>query len=592
MALAKLLHDGNGLTWAALRLSSAMRVPFDRIDTHDRKQPAICPGHMGARLAFCAAPFFTAAALALCFPPYSASVLAWLALLPLAYAAALARRARPLYFTALVAGLCFHLAALDWVRTSYGGAGLAGPRAAHWFLQAVILAPSFPLALWLLRLLASKAGWPMTAALPASWVVMEYARRHLGTLLVESPFPWLQLALSQDRVATLIQIADFGGTWLVTALVATFNGALVDLLLVSRRPASTKRRLVAVSIGLACLAAAILYGRWRISTTVWQSGPVIALMPSATAGALESPATAQPKGAVDETAAAADLLVWSEAVLDAALIDAEVPNAEASTLAGCLKSHAGAMTRSYLVGCRRVARRPHQSFNSLALVTPLGITGWYDKIALVPWTEFLPNWVKPIITDRSAGYCRGNSYPVFPLTSQMGGRTRHFAVAICYDVCYPAIFRRYFRSGRQQRVPDLFVVAGCELADKSGSLQRSLLAMTRFRAVECRRSIVRNADGGYSGLIDSAGRTVDISGPRPLRQPWRVSGVPIDCRESWYVRLGDWPPLVCCLVAGGAWVRVAGSALRRAARAPFWAQIRRPRRPRTHWAPFRASDKS
>jgi apolipoprotein N-acyltransferase len=102
------------------------------------------------------------------------------------------------------------------------------------------------------------------------------------------------------------------------------------------------------------------------------------------------------------------------------------------------------------------------------------------------------------------------------------------------------------------------------------------LAICRFRAVECRRSMVRAVNMGISAVIDGNGRVLaptathvvgdkipvweinQADGPAEL-PPGRWSefkklagvlaaDVPIDTRTSLYTRWGDWLPASCWLV--------------------------------------------
>jgi apolipoprotein N-acyltransferase len=107
------------------------------------------------------------------------------------------------------------------------------------------------------------------------------------------------------------------------------------------------------------------------------------------------------------------------------------------------------------------------------------------------------------------------------------------------------------------------------------------LAICRFRAVECRRSVVRAVNMGISAVIDSNGRVLALnkasladdrvsvweingqSNDLPVSE-WKnykkvagvlIASVPIDSRDSHYVRWGDWLPTLCWLVvaAGMLW---------------------------------------
>ncbi len=85
------------------------------------------------------------------------------------------------------------------------------------------------------------------------------------------------------------------------------------------------------------------------------------------------------------------------------------------------------------------------------------------------------------------------------------------------------------------------------------------LAVSRFRAVECRRSLVRSANMGISAIIDGDGRIVALPAAT-----WAASkgvmavvsgAVPIDDRMSVYVRTGDVLPWLCWLALIVAMVR-------------------------------------
>jgi apolipoprotein N-acyltransferase len=102
------------------------------------------------------------------------------------------------------------------------------------------------------------------------------------------------------------------------------------------------------------------------------------------------------------------------------------------------------------------------------------------------------------------------------------------------------------------------------------------LAVGRFRAVECRRSMVRAVNMGISAVIDSNGRVLAPTKERTIGgmiSVWEINSadnpedlppdrwhefkktagviiadVPLDTRSTLYARWGDWLPASCWLI--------------------------------------------
>ena len=194
-----------------------------------------------------------------------------------------------------------------------------------------------------------------------------------------------------------------------------------------------------------------------------------------------------------------------------------------------------------VVGYTRTDRvaASQERYNSVAFVDPNhGFQGSYDKIGLVPWTEFTP--LEGLTSRKGSRFSHGAAYPVFTLHRSSAKQTFRFATAICYDIAFPHLFRRYMRAA--EGVPDFFLVCSSEHSDSTGRMSRHVLSMAKVRAIECRRTIVRNVDRGHSGRIDSTGRLRDESIPLLVESPMPLRAVPIDNRSTLYVIWGDWIP--------------------------------------------------
>ena len=245
----------------------------------------------------------------------------------------------------------------------------------------------------------------------------------------------------------------------------------------------------ALVVPMLILCAAIIYGQWRVSSTTFSQGPTIALMPGQN---LKVPL--------------ADFALWSETTFEQST---PLPT---STI----------LVQGYV-------RQDNQKvFNSIALLKDGQLVDHYDKCNLVPWSEFLP-WGGP-----GRQLTAGDKLGVFEC-----GRFR-FGAAVCYDVCFSEFMRRL-----ASEHPQFVVIPANESSDPSMMLAHQLLAQTRLRAIEMRKAIVRNANGGFSGIVDGNGRL--IPAPLDFREPVIVGPVPLDDRFSPYTWLDGWLPVACVL---------------------------------------------
>ena len=152
----------------------------------------------------------------------------------------------------------------------------------------------------------SRCRLPMTVLLPLLWVTYEFVRHEMAELITGTGFPWLKLGTALVENRTLVQVADLGGEYLLTFLVALISGPLVDLLLALSPNRTTKFWPILVS----CLVmiASTGYGHWRINQSSGVAGPTVVLM-----GELDLPPLLPPARLKETTGDRhADLLLWPE----------------------------------------------------------------------------------------------------------------------------------------------------------------------------------------------------------------------------------------------------------------------------------------
>jgi apolipoprotein N-acyltransferase len=154
----------------------------------------------------------------------------------------------------------------------------------------------WPLALLLLRKL-DRFQLPYALTLPLVWVALEYFRDHFPTaypfmrpfgMHQLAGFGWYALAYSQHAFVPLIQAADLGGTYLISAAVAAVNGALYEWALRTKafrrwvrlpavwRPHTFHRELWVTALAVGFFGVTLGYGTYRLIHPPFDVGPRVA----------------------------------------------------------------------------------------------------------------------------------------------------------------------------------------------------------------------------------------------------------------------------------------------------------------------------
>jgi apolipoprotein N-acyltransferase len=534
----------------------------------------------------------SALALWLSFPPVAWRWLGWIALVPLSTLVQVRWRDRPIYRPAWLGGLLWGGLSVSWLRytdaTGYYG----------WIALALALSLFFPLYVFVLRIAVRRYGVPAIVAVPTVWVGLEYFRGWLFT-----GFPWFYLAHAQYRSVTLIQIADLLGACGVSFLVALINGWVLDLVgLPLLQPSERGTRLAGaqrwrMGLAAACLAATWTYG-WQRRGAALRPGPLVALIQTHVPQRVKSDPAQTPRIHAEyqqlrreAVAARPDLVIWPETAwrtvqlaIDPALTDAQIEKlfpdadpAKARRYADDSRRELAALAKEdaipHLMGVNLESwnEAGARLLNSAVLFRPDGTApAPYSKIHLVPWGEYMPlrglfPWLVVFTPHESVDYGldAGSDWTRFTLGPH------RFGVLICFEDTLPWLARRYVADE-----PVDFLVNMTNDGWFGPSAEHELhLAASVFRAVECRRSLVRAVNTGISAIVDSNGRIVEVAGAKPGQSPLAagvVTGrVPLDSRRTLFGRFGDWFGQTCQWLSGlamaGALLGTLGTRLRRPA---------------------------
>jgi apolipoprotein N-acyltransferase len=549
----------------------------------------------------------------LCYFPVACGWLVWIALVPLLALIRSSARPRQIYFSAWLGSLTFYLAALQWLR-------VADPRMyATWIALVVYCSMFFLLTVYLIRFLDRRTSLPLVLTVPIAWTAVEYLRS-----LLLGGFAWYYLSHTQHSCLPLIQVADLTGAYGVSFLIAAVNALLFEIVwgrdsirswLAGSDAAPCCGRNVLLVQGLAVLAALIgttIYGFWRLGQDRLTPGPRIALIQGNLDQRIRNDSAVSADAAermgrhfrdLSDLGAAyrPDLIVWPETSWPYEWQEREGdgPTAQSQMMA---EEMAARWQANLLVGMNTsiisADGRQKRRYNSALLIDRQGKSaGCYDKIHRVPFGEFVPfrdwlpwmNYFAPYDFDYSIW--PGEQFTRFPLVDSATGRRFTFGALICYEDTDADVARPY--GGGDGAAPADFLLNISNDGWFDGTSEHDEhLAICRFRAIECRRSVARSVNMGISAVIDSNGRVLqphELPRPDPHVDPefhvwtvpmqrgfaaelpasqWheykKVAGIllatlPIDDRVSLYCCWGDWLPWLCWLILAGAfiltWVR-------------------------------------
>src|SRR5260370_3465085 len=151
----------------------------------------------------------------LSFFPANQGWCAWFALVALLILVRSQMSTRAAALTGWLIALPLFVASLQWVRLAHLSMYAA------WIALAFYCSLYFPLTIWLLRRLDRLPGVPLALSLPVVWTALEYFRAHFVW-----GFAWYFLGHTQHDFLPMIQVADLGGVYVISFLVAAGNGLL------------------------------------------------------------------------------------------------------------------------------------------------------------------------------------------------------------------------------------------------------------------------------------------------------------------------------------------------------------------------------
>ncbi len=173
-------------------------------------------------------------------------------------------------------------------------------------------------------------------------------------------------------------------------------------------------------------------------------------------------------------------------------------------------------------------------YNAVLLYEDGNLKNTYRKLHLVPFTEnfpykkTLPGIYKILVNNNYHFWERGTEYTVFETNSVK------FSTPICFEDVFGYLSRAFVNNGAE-------IIVNLTNDSWSGSLSSQMqhMEMAVFRAIENRRSLVRSANSGMTGVIDPDGRITSLL--EPFTADYLIADVPVYTeRNTIYTAFGDW----------------------------------------------------
>lgn len=436
------------------------------------------------------------------FPPGNLDWMVWFALVPLLKALVYSPPSQA-FRLGVIAGISHFLTLIYWiivVLEHYGGMNILMSLSALVLLSLYLALYLGVFSYFFTYLKASPLPSFMAASL---WTGLEYLRTHLLT-----GFPWCLLGYTQFKNLTLIQISDLGGVYAVSFLIVFANTLASSLVFPPRlhRPGWLRLEIL---LGLLMVCFTLSYGHVRSERMKPMDGQTFRI--AVIQGSIDQAVKWEP-AYQDQTLKIYDrltrytygfhphLIVWPETSAPFFFQTMD----ELSKRVIKIAREAGA----YLLFGSPAFRKSENKvtyYNRAYLLSPGGdLSGFYDKVHLVPFGEYVPlKRLFPFahrLVQAAGDFSSGKAITPFSMGDVSAG------VLICFEVIFPEL-----ASALTEKGADLLVNLTNDAWFGITSAPYQHLSMAVFRAVENRRPVVRAANTGISAFIAPNGEILKES---------------------------------------------------------------------------------
>ena len=417
------------------------------------------------------------------FVIYDLALLSWIALIPFFFAIEGVTRKKA-FFLGWVMGICFFVLNGYWLLyplTEFSGF----PMVVNLFLfllVVIILALFIAAFSVILKSITNHNNYFLILVAPVIWTAIEFIRT-----LLPIQYYFAFLGYSQSFISQLVQLAHYGGVYIITFLIVLFN-VLLYL-------AIKKNKLRYALLGILLFGILFSYGQWQINRPLEKEREIniSVIQPNI---AQEIKMSSEHQSEVREKIIELseeeiaknepELVVWPEtAILRSYNKDSKFPyllNDDTPLLVGgFLRDETGGNLNS-----------------SLLINSENDIIEYYSKMNLVPFGEYTPfsDYMPDVLSTVMGNLLPGEQKQSFDLN----GIT--LSTPICSEILDPFFIRDL------QNDNDVITTIANEAWFQDSNLPVQMIQASIFRAVENRSPVVKSGNTGISAFINENGEVI------------------------------------------------------------------------------------
>lgn len=477
--------------------------------------------------------------LVLAFPPFDFFPFAWIALVPL-FIALWEKNAGTSFLIGTLTGFVFFLGTIYWVfHSMYFYGYIAAPLSA-----LILILLCLYLALYtgvfsvLFNYISKRSRLPALMIVPFLWITLDVMRTYAPIL----GFPWSSLGYSQYKFLPLIQIADVTGIYGISFLVAAINSAIFDVIFywpkkMMKEPLLPRWPLtLSIMILLMTITGILFYGYKKLSENTNSRSIKVSIVQGNIPQDKKWEAKFQrevldtyKRLSLSVSANSPDLIVWPETAVPFIFGYDNILTQDIISFQKQLGIH--------LLFGSMLAKDADRLSNSAVLLSPDGdILSTYDKIHLVPYGEYVPlRKLFPFIEKITVGI--GDFLPGKEPVVMQTPFTK-IGNLICYEIIFPGLVRQFVDKDANVLVT---ITNDAWFGRTSAPYQHFYMSV--FRAIENRVPVVRAANTGISGFIDSRGGIISKSDI--FVEDALTENIAIGNEKSFYTKHGDLFAYLC-----------------------------------------------